>query len=723
MTSRGGATEGAVEEAPETDRAQNRYLLRHGSELIGPFFHTLDTLRDTVAEQAETADPAMGKKLSALAKKIDNFEASVTLVGQVKAGKTSLVNVLSGNVGLLPSDVNPWTSVVTSLHINSRSNTVKTRAQFRFFDDGEWNKIVRGGGRIGELAGRAGADEDLDKLRAQIETMRDTARRRLSSSFEALLGKTHKYGYVDRELIERYVCLGDPDELELNPKSQQGRFSDITKSADIWLDRPELPGTYLFRDTPGVNDTFLVREQITIQALRGSKVCVVVLSAHEALNTTDLALVRLISNYESRQVILFVNRIDELAQPSAQVAEIRDSITQTLKSYSRLKGASVVFGSARWAEMALSGDLEGLDEDARAALDDWTANSGIAADADQMAHLWHLSGVPALMHTINERIIERSGARHLEAVRAALSNITSAMAARQALAAGRDTAGRLAKLDPAVLRQELADLGTRAKQKLDETLARLENELAPALAQVQDDYVNRATEALGEHLRQGNGGDSWTFNSSGLRLVLRTTYDRFSARARAQVESVFFGASSDLGGVYIGTLGLEIDGFHIEPPQVPKAPPPIVLGKTIAVDLGGNWWKRWWQRRKDPANLAGEYRDLIDAEIGSVIQDLKENQLSEVFGEMRRVFDEFLAEQSETVLDLLRQAVEHDAAAGAGDDADQAAGAGDPTDTRDFTTIINGVLGNFRLTEAPEEPQSEDEGSDTFELRKVVGGY
>ena len=710
MKDNGTAVDG-TDIAGENERQLNRHLLVQGSEVIQPFFQTLDSLRDAVTEQSASADPAMSKKLSTLAKKIDSFEASVTLVGQVKAGKTAMVNVLSGNVGLLPSDVNPWTSVVTSLHLNARNANPKTRSQFRFFDGSEWDKMVRGGGRIGELAGRAGADEDLEKLRAQIETMRETARRRLSVSFEALLGKTHKYGYINRELIERYVCLGDPDELELNPKSQQGRFSDITKSADVWLDVPELGGSYLLRDTPGVNDTFLVREQITIQALRGSKVCVVVLSAHEALNTTDLALVRLISNYESRQVILFVNRIDELAYPSEQVAEIRESIADTLKSFSRLKGASIVFGSARWAEMALTGDCSGLDDDAEAALDDWARNSGIATDSDQMSHLWKLSGMPELMRTINERIVERSGARHLEAVRGALSNITSAMAARQALSTGRDIAGRLARLDPADLQKDLDSLSTRARQKLEETLVRLESELSPALDQVQDDYVTRATEALSEHLRQGNGDDGWTFNSSGLRLVLRTTYDRFSARARAQVESVFYGAASDLSGVYLGTLGLEIEGFHIEPPQVPKAPPPVVLGKTIAIDLGGNWWKRWWQRRKNPDTLAAEYRDLIDAEIGSVIRDLKENQLSEVFGEMRRSFDEFLTEQSETVLDLLRQASEHDPATES------------TAESGNFSTVISGVLGNFRLEEAPEEEVSGEEVSDTFELRKAVGGY
>jgi hypothetical protein len=85
----------------------NSELLAQGSEVIRPFFELLDNLRQSVEAEAVGADPAMTKKLRALARKIDAFEASVTLIGQVKAGKTALTNVLSGNVSLLPSDVNP----------------------------------------------------------------------------------------------------------------------------------------------------------------------------------------------------------------------------------------------------------------------------------------------------------------------------------------------------------------------------------------------------------------------------------------------------------------------------------------------------------------------------------------------------------------------------------------------------------------------------------------
>ncbi|WP_238367457.1 dynamin family protein [Mesobacterium pallidum] len=631
----------------------NRKLLSHGSEAIRPFFRTLDTLREDVQAQVRGADASVQRKLNLLLRKIDSFEASVTLIGQVKAGKTALSNVLSGDIGLLPSDVNPWTSVVTSIHMNARNADPKVRAAFEFFAADEWDKLVKGGGRMGELAGRAGAEDDLAKLRSQIDELRATAQARLGTMYEALLGKTHTFDHVDAELMERYVCLGDPEEIADNPDSQQGRFSDLIKSADIWLDVPEIGGPLVLRDTPGVNDTFMVREQITIRALRGSKVCVVVLSAHEALNTTDLALVRLISNYEHRQVVLFVNRIDELPQPGTQVPEILGSIRSTLKRYPSLKDVEVVFGSARWAEMALSGDYSMLDEESEAALRDWARNGGVAADKDRDTHVWNLSGVPALLRAVGERIVDGSGAAHLEGIRVELQNISSEIEAKTAIGSSAAAAERLASVDSTELRTELNRMAARAQSEFDRTIGGLREGFGPALEKIKADYVGRAREALVQHLQSKPGEETWTFNSSGLRLVLRTEYDRFAADAKAAATRIYGELAAGYTAVYVDRLGIDIEGFEIVPPSVPKIPPPVGLGKTIAVDLGDTWWKRWWQRRRGLKSHAEDYAALIEAEIETILSDLRDNQLDVVFTDMRKTLDRFQVEQAQTVMGII----------------------------------------------------------------------
>ncbi len=535
------------EDTANPERRLNKHLLSQGTENLRNFFTTMDTLRAEIKAWSKDVDPSISRQLIALNRKIDSFEASVTLFGQVKAGKTSLTNVLSGNVALLPSDINPWTSVVTSVHMNARNANTKIRAAFKFFEDSEWDTMIKGGGRLGELADRAGADEDLERLRTQIEEMRETARQRLSGKFEALLGKTHRYGYVDAELMERYVCLGDPEEILDNPESQQGRFSDLVKSADIWLDVPQLGGSLLVRDTPGVNDTFLVREQITIQALRQSKVCVVVLSAHEALNTTDLALLRLISNYEKRQIVIFVNRIDELLRPSEQVPEIQKSIRMTLKSYQSLKDVSVLFGSALWAEMALTGDYSGLDEEATAAIDDWSENCGVEHEPDRDSFVWKLSGIPALMQTVNDCIIETDGYRHLKEIEVTLKNIAGEIAAKEALSRNAKVAEKMVGIDVPALRKVLADITKSATEALEVELAQFrDRRLLPALGEVKFNHVERARSAILEHLRQKPSDEAWEFDAKSLRTDLRSKYDKFAGDAHKNVQAIYLAAADAL---------------------------------------------------------------------------------------------------------------------------------------------------------------------------------
>ena len=218
----------------------------------------------------------------------------------------------------------------------------RANGSFQFFSQDEWDHLVENGGRIGELSSRAGADEELEKVRQQIAEMREKTKARLGRKFELLLGQKHNYAELNDDLMQRYVCMGDDFE-DLEEEDQQGRFADITKSADLYLETNALPMPICIRDTPGVNDTFMMREQITINALRDSRICVVVLSAHQALSSMDMGLIRLISNVKAREVIIFVNRIDELSDPASQVPESRDSITQTLADNNGPENPQIIF--------------------------------------------------------------------------------------------------------------------------------------------------------------------------------------------------------------------------------------------------------------------------------------------------------------------------------------------------------------------------------------------
>ena len=107
---------------------------REGFDELNELWKKLDHTEEAVLSYSDVALSFVEEPLERVLDKIRSFEPSVSIIGQVKAGKSTLLNALIGQVGLLPSDVNPWTSVITALHLNSRYRPPQTRALFRFFD-------------------------------------------------------------------------------------------------------------------------------------------------------------------------------------------------------------------------------------------------------------------------------------------------------------------------------------------------------------------------------------------------------------------------------------------------------------------------------------------------------------------------------------------------------------------------------------------------------------
>ena len=159
--------------------AENAHLLTRGFDGFSGFVDKIAELDDALDALAEIGDEATEAGARRLKAQLAAFEPSVTMIGQVKSGKTSLVNAMIGRPGLLPADVNPWTSVVTSLHLDPHAAAASGRATFRFFETDEWARLLEKGGRLGELASRAGADDELEKVRRQVEAMREKSRTRL----------------------------------------------------------------------------------------------------------------------------------------------------------------------------------------------------------------------------------------------------------------------------------------------------------------------------------------------------------------------------------------------------------------------------------------------------------------------------------------------------------------------------------------------------------------
>ncbi|MFZ7093056.1 dynamin family protein [Primorskyibacter sp. 2E233] len=607
----------------------------------------LDDLEADLTDISTDADPAIAASVRKLRRQIRDFEPNITMVGQVKAGKTTLVNAMAGWPDLLPADVNPWTSVVTSLHMQPNLKPNERRSSFRFFSNEEWDRLITRGGRVGELANRAGAEDELEKVRKQLDEMREKSQARLGRRFSMLLGQSHDYETFDETLIQRYVCLGDDFWEEADGSFDQGRFADITKSADLWFGQQSLPVGLCIQDTPGVNDTFMIREQITINALRGAKLCVMVLSAQQALSSVDLGLIRLIANVKSRDIIIFVNRIDELTDPVREMPEIRQSILDTLKKFDGPRDAQIIFGSGFWASHAIANTCHEMGEDSAEALLAW-AEAQLDENLIKLAPqemVWHLSGLPALGDAISERIENGVGARLIERLDAAKSNLRANLVISDAITEVQPDGTRAARLSQSELAARLHDIETNVTTALDARLSQAHTAFLTRIENAHQTFLGRATASLVKHLELYGEEAIWTYDPVGLRMLLRTAYRVFVKSATEAGSDALATTAMHITALYQDCLGQSGRAPTIVAPPLPTASPPIALGQTIALDLRGSWWTRFWRRRRGHQALCNDFANLIYEETSPVVTALRRQNADSYSVAIRAELRDFIASQ------------------------------------------------------------------------------
>ena len=628
-----------------------------GLEGLNALWSSFDEVKSALGRIAEIGGDDVKRQAARIDNKIDSFEPTITLIGQIKAGKTALINSMVGQTDLLPSDVNPWTSVVTSLHLNSRRRPEGTKALFRFFDEEEWDRLVSTGGRLGELAGRAGFGEEKDEVRAQVVAMREKSRARLGKKFEMLLGTSHNYDMINKDLIDRYVCYGGWEDADDNSR---GRFADITKLANLYLDLPGYPTGLCLRDTPGVNDTFMMREQITINSIRDSRLCIVVLSAHQALSTMDMALLRLIANVDAREVVLFVNRIDELDDPANEIPEIEKNFRKTLKKHDVAEDVQIVFGSAFWALNALADTLENLPDASGEAMEKW-AKSDLCdqymQDYEGLRDLaWNLSGVPTLHRCISQRIIDGPGKAMLDEVRDEISNLVTSIETTDREVGLRRESASNKDIDVKALKAKIAEIEKRVTNSLSDSSEFARDELSERLAKSQNMFAERAVEALLSHLEAHGADEVWQYNPAGLRMMMRSAYTAFGGAIDKSTQDVLRDTCRSIEDIYVEFFGVEPGQVTIKPPGTARLLPPTTVGQTIALDLNVSWWKKWWRNLRGANAATTRYSELVMKETGSIVSELTDEMAPALCDENSAILKEFLSAQRDALLSLAEAA-------------------------------------------------------------------
>ncbi|NJM34562.1 MAG: hypothetical protein HC850_07465 [Rhodomicrobium sp.] len=355
----------------------------------------------------------VGVFVSSLSSELESHSCRIAVIGQIKAGKSSLINALIRRPDLLPTDINPSTAVITKLYFGApveRNNT----ALFQFFSDEEWERIMSGG-RAGAMTVERNSVIPAEQFEAPLEELKRRAETRLGAEFQSNLGKHHLFSSVTSGLLERYVSAGDYDDVG-GESGDRRQYSDITKTAEVYLEGQPLGYPTVIIDTPGVNDPFLVRDEITHGNLGDADIYLVVLTAQQPLSKSDLALLRMLKGLQKDRIIAVVNRIDLVDMAAGEAERLAAHVRNNLRREFPHSDIPVILASAHWANAALSADEDELESAVSPAFMDYAADLARRGEpgferpqrnwpSDRIVKmLYRASGIPAIMSAISRLI-------------------------------------------------------------------------------------------------------------------------------------------------------------------------------------------------------------------------------------------------------------------------------------------------------------------------------
>ncbi len=614
-------------------------------ELIQEISSTRRDFAQVLLDLEKAVMPEDVPTIGDLTDQFGEVSAKVSLIGQVKAGKTALANALLGVSDLLPSDVNPWTSVVTSMHVNCNAPKGK-KAVFKFFDESDWENLVSESGHIVKMAKRARLDTGVEELTRQIQELKERTEGRLGRNFKMLLGNQHAFSSYNADLIKRYVCLGEEDMSE----DREGRFADLTKSADLYLDNDKFGYPITLADTPGINDPFLVREAATLQNLGDSDICVVVLSAHQALSSVDLGLLRLLKSLRSQKLIVFVNRIDELPDPHRQIKEIRTYITNTLRKQKLTGEIPIIFGSAVWADAAIQGSFDVLTDDASESLAALIeARTGElkkgAHDPENIDNLADVSGVSALRAAIDKKVWEEVYRPKI----ATLANRARRVADRSLVYLAEADKGPKVSANPRGTKTALADLRT-GQEKVAEAIdtyreAALEK-AKMGMAEAYRTFIRAEKANLSDCLANKRKVVDWAPDTQGLRSALNGVYSEYSAETTSFFNQVNDTVVTCVSSAYDAAIGSG-SGIKVAPHPVSEPPMPLSLMRTMSIDMRASSSIEWLRRKLDKSVYLEQFEaiatDDLRHTVNETCQDNIDNYIDLLLSDFMAIFDEHIA--------------------------------------------------------------------------------
>ncbi len=575
----------------------------------------------------------------------------IAVIGQVKAGKSSFVNALVGRPNLLPADVNPWTTVVTKLHFSCSNAPDGVAAAFKFFDHDEWTMIAHGGGRVRELTERLVPGFTPATLSRHLEAMRLRAKSRLGKEFQKLLGTTHEFPELDHATLERYVCAG-PDDVATKSGGGPGQYSDITKTADLYFKSNEFGFPTVMIDTPGTNDPFLVRDEITRRSLDGADFHIVVLTAQQPLSTADVTLLRMLRGLHKERIVVFVNRIDQLTNLPDDAQTVAERVRDGLQAEFPGIDIPIVVGSALWANDSLLIDRIDVPSTLSSCFSDYARHltgcevcattAGPKIPTDEIARILMVcSGIPEVKERLHQAILDSHASRaiaHIAANFCALARVgeistQDEIARVEHLMRTMDCPMESTQLEARKLEEETVHI-QQLSADLNQTILELDRQLGTllrtecdalsgALHEIVETFSREERLRLDRVMSEGKPARTWRCDTAAVRRLIETEYVNRFREAEGKILD-----PEHIVVVHLRRSVAQGLPDRFQDREMALQPPPItplslsILGTALVFDLDYPWWLAWWTGRLSKEDRLSALVKMIRREFLPVVDDL-----------------------------------------------------------------------------------------------------
>lgn len=597
---------------------------------------------------AGLVEPSSRPLISDALQNLRQLECRIAVVGQIKSGKSSFINALVRNPSFLPTSVTPWTTSVTSLHFGQPSPGGYA-AVFTFLQRTEWDQLAEGGGKIRELTERLVPDFEPHLLQQHAEMLRVRAKERLGAEFETLLGQAHFFANLEPGTLEHYVCSGD-----FAGSPSIGKYSDITKSADIYCQQGPFDFPCTVIDTPGTNDPFLIRDEITRRSLGSADVYIVVLTARQPLSDNDVALLRIMRGLNKDRIVVLINRIDDLSDVETELPRVVSYVRDKLAMEFPGSNIPVVFGSAWWANQALAFDALATARILKRKSSGYLLRAGLLQPSELASaalqsgdvserlrqSLFAMSGLPAVNQAVDTLmgmshptyILRQTTRSFAEMARACESAARSELQILLASGGGQRDAAPLPREKLAIYAQErelLAGVAANIEASaagIEAQLARIINEekerLRGALQATIDTHAKRERDVLIDTLSRGRPPRVWTHEGVELRRALANEFRQGFEQAAHRLTSFHARVVPELHKL-MNSLVPEPD---LADPrgEVLAIPTPTIapLSRLLVLDLETSKWRAFWSRNPSPDISGTKIEALIRTEFAPIADEL-----------------------------------------------------------------------------------------------------